>query len=353
MRRWVGILTALIVLVPVIAVAAPPIGGELQAWMNQTDARLDSLEARVEALENSSTTTTVPTTTSTSAASTSTTTAPSTTTTTAGNGPGAHGYRTAPPTGLTQRGPMSVSGQTNIVIEGFHFIGNGTSSCIGGFGGSNITIRNNRFTNCHKAVYLQTMSNVTVADNWFEADAGPQGRNSVQFNNTSGQILRNYSTRPLGTSNLEDHINLYNSHGTATNPILVENNYLIGGGVSGSGSCIVLGDVHGDYQIVRNNTCVNGGQLGIGISGGSHNQIIDNVIYSRQFAWSNLGVVVWEYTGNSGPCTDHVVSGNLIDFTNAQGQENDIWFPTGGSTACTNVVFSNNDTNVDLSYLEP
>ena len=59
-------------LVPVVAVAAPQIGSELQEWMDQTDVRLDALEG--------ATTTTIPTTTTTIDPPTTTTIPPTTTT---------------------------------------------------------------------------------------------------------------------------------------------------------------------------------------------------------------------------------------------------------------------------------
>ncbi len=88
MRRWVGVFTVLILLIPIVAVSAPPIGLGLQAWMDQTDARLDALEG---ATTLPSTTTTVPLTTTTMPPTTTTippttTTVPPTTTTTPASG---------------------------------------------------------------------------------------------------------------------------------------------------------------------------------------------------------------------------------------------------------------------------
>ena len=72
MRKLLGVFVVLMLLVPIVAVSAPPIGLGLQAWMDQTDARLDVLEG--------ATTTTIPSTTTTVPPPT-TTTLPSTTTT--------------------------------------------------------------------------------------------------------------------------------------------------------------------------------------------------------------------------------------------------------------------------------
>ena len=83
MRRLAAVSVVLLLLVPVIVVATPPVGATLQAWMDQTDVRLGILEGKVEELqsrvEQLERIPTVPPTTTTLAPST--TTVPTTTTT--------------------------------------------------------------------------------------------------------------------------------------------------------------------------------------------------------------------------------------------------------------------------------
>ena len=77
MKKLGIVFVVLMLLIPIAAVSAPPIGSELQVWMDQTDARLDALEGTTTTLP--STTTTVPATTT---VPPTTTTVPPTTTTT-------------------------------------------------------------------------------------------------------------------------------------------------------------------------------------------------------------------------------------------------------------------------------
>ena len=105
----------------------------------------------------------------------------------------------------------------------------------------------------------------------------------------------------------EDIVSLHNSGGSPEEPLVVENNHFEGTNwSSASGSGIALGDSGSTYSIARNNILLNPGQVGIFIAGGTHNAIVDNVVYGEQRPLSNVGIYVWNQTDE--PCSDHEVS---------------------------------------------
>lgn len=318
MRRLATVVLIL-VLIPLVLYASPQ-GDSVKSafgdWVDhqeQTDTELASriaeLEQRVAALEEAPTTTT-------------TTTVP-TTTTTAGT--------------LTPSGPITVT-QSNTVIENRHFTGS-SGTCLRIEGASNVTVRNSTFTNCHKAVYAVNAANIRVEGITCEANMSGRGRNCVQFDKVNGGYIgHNRSVVVNGATLAEDHISVYQSNGTATNPIYVEHNYLEGGGPSQSGSGIMLGDVGGAYQVARNNVLVNPGQVGIGISGGTNNKVLNNTVITSPFSWTNVGIYVWRYTGSL-PCSGHEVSGNRVSWFNSAGSRNSFW--NGGN--CGPITMVGND----------
>lgn len=298
-------------------------------------ARIDALEARVSALEEGApepTTTTVPATTT--IPPTTTTTLPDPTTTT-----------TVPATTTTEPGELEPSGpititQSGTVIEGRHFTGS-SGNCITVMGAANVTIRNSRFTNCHKAVYALNSANVVVENITCEADMSGRGRNCVQYDKVSGgRIVGITSINVNGATLAEDHISLYQSHGTAADPILVEGNYIEGGGPSRSGSGIMTGDGGGSWQTIRNNVLVNPGQVGIGVSGGTNITVDGNTVISSSFPWTNVGIYVWRYTGTL-PCNSHTVTNNRVSWFNSAGSRNSFW--NGGN--CGTITMFGNDFN--------
>lgn len=308
-----------------------------------TPSAVDSTTTTTSASSSTTTrlTTTTQATTTTQVKPSTTTTEPTTTTT-------ASPTTTAP--GLIASGPISIVGQSNVTIDGYHFTGSGDKPCVYVRDSTNITITNSKFTNCFKGVYAASSSSLTITDNAFFADKSDRGRNAIQFDRVSGgYIARNRSSVKLGSTRSEDHINMFKSNGTSANPIVIENNVLIGGGPSTSGSGIVLGDKGGSHQIARNNTLINPGQVGAGITGGTHNKLLGNLIYSRQTAWSNVGVVVWEWTGVTPPCSDHEVRDNEVDWTNKNGDSN-ARFERGDCGPI--VAWDDNNWNADLAYLE-
>ncbi|HEX7099649.1 MAG TPA: right-handed parallel beta-helix repeat-containing protein [Acidimicrobiia bacterium] len=311
---------------PVVEAFAEWVGGiesrvaGVEASQVELAARVADLEDRVAALEATTTTAPAAVTTTT----TTTTTAP--TTTTAGV--------------LVPSGPITIT-QNNTVIDGRHFTGTG-GDCVRIQGASNVTIRNSRFTNCVKAIYAVNASNVVVENNLCEADRPDRGRNCVQFDKVNGGRIAHNRSVATGDTLAEDHISLFQSNGTSTNPIIVEGNVIEGGGPSRSGSGIMTGDVGGSWQVVRNNILRNPGQVGIGVAGGTNITVDDNTVISERLPWSNVAIYVWRYTGSQ-PCSGHRITNNRVSWFNSSGVRNSFW--NGGN--CGTVVLSGNDFNYE------
>jgi hypothetical protein len=154
----------------------------------------------------------------------------------------------------------------------------------------------------------------------------PRGGQFVQFNEVTGArngVLHCRFENILGQSNPEDAISMYKSSGTAASPILVEDNWIRGGGPSKSGGGIMLGDNGGSYQIARNNILVNPGQYGMAISGGHHIEILNNKIYSKQQPFTNVGLYIWAQAGAA--CSLNTISGNRVNWKMATGEVNNSW----------------------------
>jgi hypothetical protein len=258
--------------------------------------------------------------------------------------------------GYVSSGPITLrSGQT---VSGLH-ITNLNGPCITGSGVSNVRITNNRIGPCQagvegNGVYVLNSSNIRIDHNRFENVAsglyavggssgglkfdhnhatrvrGPYPRGQlVQFNGVKGpnhEICCNTSDQKIGGygSGPEDHINMYNSHGTATSPIRITWNKLRGGGTK-SGSGIMLGDNGSSYAVAVRNILVDPGQVGIGISGGHHNTAQGNKIYAARNSWTNVGMYVWKWRASEPPCYSHTVRNNRVNFINRGGVQSPFW----------------------------
>ncbi|MDO3643692.1 right-handed parallel beta-helix repeat-containing protein [Mucilaginibacter sp. L3T2-6] len=218
----------------------------------------------------------------------------------------------------------------------------------------NITINGNYLTNVSTGIYVDhaAKGGIIVNGNQFLNMKGPFPRGQfVQFNNVKGannQINSNQCENILGQSNPEDAISLYQSYGTSACPISIRGNQIRGGGPSNSGGGIMLGDSGGAYQIADGNTLVNAGQYGIAISGGSHNSITNNLIYSVSQSFTNVGLYVASFSGIL--ISGAQVAGNRVKFYNSSGIANGVWLadgllaPAGWST-------NNWNANIDSSIL--
>jgi len=238
---------------------------------------------------------------------------------------------------LTSSGPITVT-ESGTVIENVHFTGSGSASCVRISGASNVTVRNSRFTNCYKGIYAVNSSNVIVTNNEFEADLSGRGRNAVQFDKVSGgYVAGNRSTVEIGATEAEDHISMYKSNGSASNPIVIEGNILIGGGPSRSGSGIMLGDNGGSWQVARNNILQDPGQVGIGVSGGTNITVVGNIVSSSSHPWTNVGIYAWDWNG-SGCSNVTITNNNVPEWAHADGHLYVFW--DGGN--CSNLTVTDN-----------
>ncbi len=193
----------------------------------------------------------------------------------------------------------------------------------------NITIDYNYFNNVSSGVYAEktTSGGIVVNYNQFLNMAGPFPRGQfVQFNTVSGagnSISNNKGENIFGQSYPEDAISLYQSSGTAASPIIINGNWIRGGGPSSSGGGIMLGDNGGSYLIASNNILVDPGQYGMAIVGGDHNSIINNTIYGKQQYFTNVGLYV--NTINGYKITNSNVSNNKVNYYNSSNYNNNAW----------------------------
>jgi parallel beta-helix repeat protein len=201
---------------------------------------------------------------------------------------------------------------------------NSTRQGIYMYGCRNIIIDGCYLTNVLNGVLVSTSTGVQILNNSFLN----VNHDYVQFDAVTGggnKILRNKGQNVYGRSAPEDGINIYKSSGTTADPIVIMYNELRGGGPSRSGGGIVLGDGGGSNQIAEYNSCVNTGQYGIGVGGGTNCQILNNNIYGAKFAWSSNGIEVNAFNNPMNGCSIITVSGNKVNWTNNAGVSSPYW----------------------------
>lgn len=219
-------------------------------------------------------------------------------------------------------GPLSYNSQSDVVIVGRTFTSiAGPAVMLEGCRA--VYILGCTFTDVGSAVAALNCTDVVVVGCKATNILGPHGDNYkgnfVQFDKvTGGRIAANRVTNP-GTSDPEDLISVYQS-----TDVDVIGNFLQGGGPSTSGSGILVGDNGGSGHRVSRNVCVDTGNVGIGIVGGSDIEVSDNLIFSTQTAVSNIGLYVANYASTRDP-SGIVVARNRINWTNKNGQGNHLW----------------------------
>lgn len=256
-------------------------------------------------------------------------------------------------------GPIEYVNKKNIVIEGLVFE-NPKERAITLWRCSNITIRNCKFKNvtAREAILAEKGTNIQIIDCSFEnvyggfkavkcdgnikfehndvknvvgdTKGGVVNLQAVQFNRCSGadnSISYNSIENIEGESCPDDNINIFFSHGTPDSPIRVANNWIRGGGPSPSGGGILIGDWGGSHQISENNIVVNPGQYGMGIAGGNNMTVRNNKIYSKQRAFTNVGMSICNWTQNNttGKSYNIRVANNEVNWTHKDGYKNNWW----------------------------
>ncbi len=148
----------------------------------------------------------------------------------------------------------------------------------------------------------------------------PEGQ-FVQFKNVSGagnRISYCKFENILGKSYPEDAISTLKSNGTAASPIIIEGNWIRGGGPSHSGGGIMLGDGGGSYIVAKNNILVDAGQYGMAVAGGSHMSIVNNTVFGKSQYFTSVGLY---YRNYSGPPSNNIFIGkNAVNFMNSKNE---------------------------------
>jgi len=252
--------------------------------------------------------------------------------------------------------PVSLYGAKNITISGDSIIG-GTKPCISLTNCSNIHIThcklmnsksfgiilsnctavmidNSYISNVITGVYAVDSKTIQVEYNQMKNMTGPLPHGQfVQFDNVTGgynRVMYNKCENIAGASNPEDAISMYKSSGLANDPIFISGNWIRGGGPSHSGGGIMLGDNGGSYQVAQSNILVDPGQYGMAVAGGTNMQIINNSIYARKQAFTNVGIYDWNQSGKASSAV--TISGNKVNFTNSSGSQNSDWLGSGTAT---------------------
>lgn len=270
----------------------------------------------------------------------------------------------AQPDSKQESGPVVVSGESGVVIENLT-ISNPDGPCVEIIDSSDVVVQNSELGPCGgKAVEVEDSSSVrlnalTIRDtesgvyavesegvavtNSVFRDAG---RNFVQFDKVTGsgnQISNNSGRNRLGGSDAEDFVSVYQSSGTSGSPLMVTGNSFSNGGPSTSGSGIMVGDLGGSNIVVKGNSLVNPGQVGIGVPGGSNIKVVGNSVFSGPHPWSNVGIYVWNQS--DGGCSGIEVSGNRVEWYHADGSLNPAW--DGGNCGAI-AGWESNDWEADL-----
>jgi len=280
------------------------------------------------------------------------------------------------PSSGTQTAPITMNGRNNVTISGLQING-GNVPCIKLTNCSNIYITQCSLGNStNVGIELDNCTNVTIEkNNIFNVAAGivaincPNGGINVftnQMKNMQGQvhngafvqftsvnggnnnISSNKFENIMGQSNPGDAIDILQSHGASSSPIVIDGNWILGGGPSTSGGGIKLGDNGGSYQVASNNILVNPGQFGLCITGGDHISLTGNSLFGKAQSFTNVGIYVWSQGGIA--ITNSTVSGNKVNFTNSQYVENDSWLASG-VTAPSGWYSNNWGANISASIL--
>jgi hypothetical protein len=249
-----------------------------------------------------------------------------------------------PPANLKSSGPITVT--SNQKVSGLHITSTSGPCVKVAPGATNVTISGNEIGPCGSGVddvgvlVQAKASKVTITKNTIHnvssgalmADAynplvfsyntvynvrGPFPRGQmVQFAGVSGgagqsKIIGNVSDKQRATitTTYEDHINLYKTYGSAAYPILIACNKIRGsatandkttGEDTSNGSGITVGDNNGAWVEIRNNVVVYTPNTGIGVAGGDHMRVANNLIYNRGTAAGSMtqeAVTVFPFLG--------------------------------------------------------
>lgn len=256
---------------------------------------------------------------------------------------------------------------SNITVSRCHFtasagVGLKFNDCTG-----TITVQNCYFDDLNGGIYLfQCDATLVIQDNHC-GDVARSGKldaargQFVQANACTfpgGLIDGNYVRMTLGGGDKEDHISMFATSGSASQPLVISNNWLRGRHTSASGGGILVGEGDGNYIRVIDNTIINPGVVGIAVAGGANNWVEGNQLYSATFTapddtdynMNSVGMYedVFTTSGSTVVGThDNVFINNTIDWEYYTGGTNPTYFPDAGLAP---PIVSGN-TESDLSAL--
>ncbi len=231
--------------------------------------------------------------------------------------------------GRTPSGPVTCNNQSNVTISGKQFVGIGDDqSAIRITNCHNVVITANDFKDDAQPITIVNSTNVEISWNRYQNITGPYQRNGTnranftQWVSSLGGSI--HDNKGIG-GNTEDIISIFQSGGTnAATPLVIERNAFEGTNwISPSGSGMLLGDNGGSHIVVRNNTLLNPGSVGMGIASGTDIHITDNTIYGQQRVSSNVGIYVWNQSANL--CSGNEVARNRVKWFKADGTMNPGW----------------------------
>jgi hypothetical protein len=246
----------------------------------------------------------------------------------------------------TASAAINISNQSNVLIQDLALQGPGTSDGVPGpiaITLSNVNgalIRYVDFADWAGGIYAVNCRNIVIEDcrgrNIGDNTIGSGHSNYVQFNNTFGGAVRRCKFKGGWT---EDMISIYRSGGISTNePMVIESNQLEGMNAnvgsptikawtrsSGTGIIICDGGQPNGPVVVRNNTLLRPGQVGIQTISGPSHRVYGNIVYAdaRGPLYSpNVGFASWE-----GPATtDCRITDNRVYWRNNSGSESPYWW---------------------------
>jgi hypothetical protein len=222
---------------------------------------------------------------------------------------------------------------TNVTITNCK-VGNSSGIGINIYQCKNVKVTGTYLYNVTTGVYAVDSQGINVSGNFGLNMKGPLPRGQfVQFDNVTGtgnRINGNKFQNIMGQSHPEDAISIYQSSGTSSDPIQVNQNQIRGGGPSASGGGIMLGDGGGANVVSEWNTLVDPGQYGMAVAGGTNMKIYQNNIYSKRQSFSNVGIYYWNQSGKSS--SGVTISNNNVNFTMSDGEINNLYLQRGSIT---------------------
>lgn len=227
---------------------------------------------------------------------------------------------------------------------------------------SNVSIRYNHIENATSGFVANGGTNVIFDHNYVKNVHGTQDRSLIsrigwQMTQYIGvgagsKITCNVSDQIPGIAWTEDHVNMWESKGTADNPILIAYNKIKGFGPSDSNGGIILGDGAGSYIRVIKNNIINAGGYGVAIAGGHDNYAANNKIYGN-CSNCTVGLYINDYSSAQWACYNNLMENNRVYYRGGQGGGFDwgSWYGDGG---CQNSSQRNNimpDTSLTADAL--